>query len=123
MPTDVFAARLRSERDRLGISQADLARRMSALLGHNVEPTAITRMEHRTRAVRLDEAVAAAEALGAPLTALLHEDPAAETDREIRQCLQDLSAAESRVAEARAEVEQLTELVRRLQDQRRGLSG
>src|ERR1041385_8510014 len=55
LPGGLFARRLRQERERLGISQAELARRMAALLGTNVDSTAITRIEQQTRAVRLDE--------------------------------------------------------------------
>jgi transcriptional regulator with XRE-family HTH domain len=78
-PAEVGARmkRLRQERDRLSISQAELARRIAEVLGQNVDPSAVTRIEQQTRAVRLDEAVAAAEALEVPITLLVSDDPAA----------------------------------------------
>src|SRR5262245_5874855 len=94
LPGDLFARRLRQERERLGISQAELARRMAVLLGTNVDSTAITRIEQQTRAVRLDEAVAAAEALGVPLITLVSDNYARENEAEIQSLLAELALAE-----------------------------
>ncbi|WP_181273686.1 helix-turn-helix domain-containing protein [Brevibacterium oceani] len=117
LPSDVFARRLRQERERLSISQAELARRMASLLGQNVESTAITRIEQQTRAVRLDEAVTAAMALGVPLIALLSRDAARDNEETIQTTLAELALAKQQWEDQRTEVERLTRLVQRLTGQ------
>ncbi|PUB32476.1 helix-turn-helix protein [Promicromonospora sp. AC04] len=96
LPGDLFARALRQTRLRLGISQAELARRMGERLGMNVDNSAITRIEQQTRAVRLDEAVAAAAALGVPLIALVSEDATQENASALRERIAELAAAEQR---------------------------
>lgn len=121
-PSDLFAARLRAARERAGISQAELARRIAALQGANLESTAITRIEQQTRAVRLEEAVYAAQALDVPLLSLLSEDPTAVLDEQIHQQLGRLAAAEQNFEAARAEKDRLTRMVIELQRSRAALS-
>lgn len=111
LPSDVFARRLRQERKRASISQAELARRIAQFLGTAVDPSAVTRIEQQTRAVRLDEAVAAAAALGVPLTALISTDPIEEGEREMQQALVDLEIAQRTWEESRIEVERLRRTV------------
>lgn len=57
-PEDRFSARVRELREALGWSQAELARRVG------VDSTAITKLERRTRSVRLNEAAKLAAVLG-----------------------------------------------------------
>ncbi|MFJ5724717.1 helix-turn-helix domain-containing protein [Streptomyces sp. NPDC093149] len=111
LPGDLFARRLRQERERLGISQAELARRMAALLGTNVDSTAITRIEQQTRAVRLDEAVAAARALDVPLILLISEDPAAECVAQLQQYRAELVLARCEWEKNGLEIQRLTRAV------------
>ena len=121
LPGDLFARRLRQERVRLGLSQAELARRMARLLGENVESTRITRIEQQTRAVRLDEAVAAAESLGVPLIALLSDDAARENEAEIQEHLAELASAEQKWEQQRQEVDRITRTIQRLSAEREQL--
>lgn len=121
-PSDLFATRLRAARERAGLSQAELARRIAARLGTNLESTAITRIEQQTRAVRLEEAVHAADALGVPLMSLLAEDPAESLDTQISQQLSLLAEAEQSMESARARVETITRTIVSLQRQRAALS-
>ncbi|WP_119697612.1 helix-turn-helix domain-containing protein [Microbacterium halotolerans] len=72
-PADVFARRLRHEREVKRISQSELARRLSDRTGTGVSATAITKIESGDRSVRIDEAVYLAEILDVPLSALLSD--------------------------------------------------
>ncbi|MEV8600952.1 helix-turn-helix transcriptional regulator [Streptomyces griseoviridis] len=114
LPGDLFARRLRQERERLGISQAELARRMAALLGTNVDSTAITRIEQQTRAVRLDEAVTAAEALGVPLITLLSDNYALKNEAEIQNQLAELALAEQEWERLRRKIHRITQTIQQL---------
>ncbi|WP_338675867.1 helix-turn-helix transcriptional regulator [Streptomyces sp. SCSIO 30461] len=118
LPGDLFARRLRQERERLGISQAELARRMAALLGTNVDSTAITRIEQQTRAVRLDEAVTAAEALGVPLITLVSDNYARENEAEIQNQLAELALAEQEWERLRQKVHRITQTIQQLSAER-----
>lgn len=111
LPSDLFARRLRQERERLSFSQAELARRIAEILGTNVDPSAVTRIEQQTRAVRLDEAVAAAQALEVPLPLLLSEDPDSEHEAQLQQYLIDLAQARRNWDKDRLEVQRLTKAV------------
>ena len=111
LPGDRFARRLRQERERLNISQAELARRIAEILGTNVDPSAVTRIEQQTRAVRLDEAVAAAEALDVPLMLLISEDPTIENEARLRQYLAELTLAQRSWEKDRIEVQRLTRAI------------
>lgn len=53
------------------MTQTELAERLSAPLGATLNATAITKIEKGQRAVRLNEAVAAADVLGVPLTMMV----------------------------------------------------
>lgn len=114
MPTDVFAHRLRLERERQKLSQAELARRIAAELGTNVDPSAVTRIEQQTRAVRLDEAVAAAKALDVPLTMLISEDAGAHVRAQMQEYLEQLAVAHQAWEEQRQEVLRLTQAIQTL---------
>ncbi|MUN53924.1 helix-turn-helix domain-containing protein [Kocuria koreensis] len=72
-PWKTFAHRLRHERLAAGINQATLADAISEHLDHQLDGSTVSRIESGRRAVRLDEAVVAAEQLGVPLAALLEE--------------------------------------------------
>src|SRR6478752_7131089 len=87
-PGQTFARRLREERIRAGLSQAALAERLTELLDQKVDASAITRIEKRERAVRLDEAVVIAELLALPLPAMLRDsESVAEQVAELRRDL------------------------------------
>jgi transcriptional regulator with XRE-family HTH domain len=66
----IFMRRLREARERRGWSQAELAKRVTAL-GHSLDKTAVTRIEGDNRKVTLDDAAALAATLDVPLLALL----------------------------------------------------
>lgn len=71
--SEVFAGRLKEERQNAGMSQAELAERTSAILDVNLDASAISRIENPNsgRMIKLDEAAAAAEVLGIALSALV----------------------------------------------------
>jgi transcriptional regulator with XRE-family HTH domain len=114
LPSDTFARNLRQERERQGMSQAQLAAKIAEILGVNVDPSAVTRIEKQERAVRLDEAVAAAQALDMPLAALITEEHVRENERLIQTHLLDLAKAERRWEEQRQEVLRLTRIIQTL---------
>ncbi|MEV0443621.1 helix-turn-helix transcriptional regulator [Streptomyces spectabilis] len=118
LPGDLFARQVRQERERLGISQAELARRMAALLGTNLDSTAITRIEQQTRAVRLDEAVAAAKTLGVPLVMLTSDNYARENEAEIQNLLAELALAEREWEKVRQKVHRITRTIQQLSAER-----
>ncbi|MDP9903251.1 helix-turn-helix domain-containing protein [Arthrobacter bambusae] len=120
LPSDTFTRLLRIERERQRISQAELARRMAGTLGTNVDPTAVTRIEQQTRAVRLDEAVAMATALGVPLAALLAEDQVGENEALKQRYLVELAAAQRQWEQSRQEIGRLTSLIQSLSVPRSG---
>jgi transcriptional regulator with XRE-family HTH domain len=70
--SQIFARRIREEREQRGWSQAELSRRVTAL-GHPLDKDAMSKIERGERKVSLDDAVALAAALGVPLPALLFE--------------------------------------------------
>jgi len=96
------------------MSQAHLAAKIAEILGVNVDPSAVTRIEKQERAVRLDEAVAAARALEIPLAALITEDQVREHEQLIQTHLLDLATAERRWEEQRQEVLRLTRIIQTL---------
>lgn len=97
-PEDVFARRMREVRTDRGLSQSQVA---AALADHGikVDPTAVTRMEKATRAVRLDEASAVAQVLDVPLPMLLSDAPSRE--EAVRQAKRAWTAAVGDAARAR----------------------
>lgn len=120
-PSDTFARRLRSERERLGVTQTALARRIARILNQNVDPSVVNRIEQGTRAVRLDEAVAVAEALDVSLTALVYSDPGEAFDDRIVQAADQLAEAERDFATSRARVAQLRFVLEHLEEDRQNL--
>lgn len=114
LPSDTFARRLRTERERQRISQAELARGMAEVLGTNVDPSAVTRIEQQTRAVRLDEAVAVAIVLDVPISALLSDHSAEENEALKQQYLADLVTAQRQWEQTRQEIGRLTRLIHSL---------
>ncbi|MDQ0648600.1 transcriptional regulator with XRE-family HTH domain [Microbacterium natoriense] len=103
-PGEVFARRLRRQRLEAGIAQTELALRMSRLLGGSIDGSAITRIEKMDRAVRLDEAVAAARALNVPLDALINDEESGES--RLRELREELGRQQSRADAAIAEHQQ-----------------
>lgn len=91
---------------------------MAALLGTNVDSTAITRIEQQTRAVRLDEAVTAAEALGVPLITLVSDNYARENEAEIQNQLAELALAEQEWESLRQRVHRITQTIQQLSAER-----
>ncbi|MFP3397351.1 helix-turn-helix domain-containing protein [Brevibacterium sp. H602] len=118
-PTDTFARRLREERARADVSQTALAKRISEILGYSVDGTAVTRIERSQRAVRLDEAVAAAEALDVPLMTLL--TATSSVDRRIRALRRDLELQEQRAKAAESEFQQAQSAMAHIQKEIEGL--
>lgn len=103
-PEEMFAHRLREQRKSAKLTQAGLARLLSDLLGTTVNSTAVTKIEKGDRTVRLDEAVAAAQALGVPLATLVSEQtPESARLDELRK---ELAIQESRAHEAETEFKQ-----------------
>jgi transcriptional regulator with XRE-family HTH domain len=63
--------RLAVLRRRAGLSQEEVARRLSAALGRKVDRTAVGRIENGGRGIGFDEAIALAAAVGVPVTELV----------------------------------------------------
>ena len=70
-----FGALVRSARENRQWTQADLAKRLGAMLGKEVNPLLITRTEAGTRPVPLDEVAAFAHLLNLELDPLLNPAP------------------------------------------------
>lgn len=105
VPTkDTFARRLREERSRVGMSQTALAAHIAELTSHSIDGTAVTRIEQSRRAVRLDEAVAAAAALEVPLMALVTEE--SDVEARLRVLRSKVDQQESRARTAEWEIQQ-----------------
>jgi transcriptional regulator with XRE-family HTH domain len=104
------------ERERQGLSQAELARRMAEVLGVNVDKSAVARIEQQIRAIRLDEAAAMAEVLDVPITALLSDRSAEEGEALKQQYLAELVVAQRQWEQVRQKIDRLTGLIQ-------GLSG
>lgn len=91
---------------------------MAALLGTKVDSTAITRIEQQTRAVRLDEAVTAALALGVPLITLVSDDYARENEAELQNQLAELALAEQEWERLRQKIHRITQTIQQLSAER-----
>ena len=87
---------------------------MARLLGTNVDTTRITRIEQQIRAVRLDEAVTAAEALGVPLITLVSDNYARENEAEIQKQLAELALAEQEREKLRQKIHRITQTIQQL---------
>ena len=116
----VFARRLRQERQRRGLSQADLAARLSDIMGMPIDTSAISRIESEDRSIRLEEATACAVVLGLPVTALLVEDPAQHLRTAMHDLFDQLAAANADLKAAVARIEQLTTAIQAAQLDLRG---
>lgn len=112
LPGATFARRLREERRSAGTSQTELAEQVSERLGTSVDGTAVTRIEKHVRAVKLDEAVALAEALGVPLVALMTEPDAIGV--ELERARDDLLATEAALTSTRRNIAKWTADAERL---------
>lgn len=108
-PEQIFAARLREQRRASGLTQAELARRVSEYLPAPMGSTAITKIEGGSRPVTLNEAVYVAIVLQVSLTDLVVDrDPREVKLDELRQ---ELERGQSRVAEADYEYRQANHAV------------
>lgn len=96
--TKTFARRMREERRRMGMTQAELAERLAEAVGRPVDDSAIARAEAHRRGIRLDEAIAITEILDTPLAALLRDRDA--VDDEIDELQRDLDAARWKAGQA-----------------------
>lgn len=96
VPSRIFAQSLRQERDSAGLSQAEFAELVSERLTSKIDPSAITRIEGLARTVKLDEAVAMADVLKLPLSALLVEgDADAHLSQQIKHYRREKAALEA----------------------------
>jgi transcriptional regulator with XRE-family HTH domain len=118
---EIFARRLYEERARVGVSQATLADHLSQSLGVKVAASAVSRIESRDRAVRLEEAVLMAERIGVPLADLLRERDA--LDDELDQLRDDLMLVEWRAMKARDVVDTSVEAARSIRRRLAELEG
>lgn len=100
-PSDVFARRLRTERERQRMTQAQLARGMADFLGTPIYTTVVTRIETGDRIVRLDHAVAAAATLQIPLQALISAEDATPAQDQIEEAERELATAQQNWLEQR----------------------
>ena len=114
--SQVFAQRLREERARAGLTQSELATRISDVLGTVVYGSGITRVEKGERAVKLEEAVAMAQVLGVELSSMLVGS--SELERVLAEHRAALIAAQARFEEVRAEMARLSIIVDHLEEQR-----
>lgn len=111
----VFARRLRQERQRRGLSQADLATQLTDFMGMPIDTSAISRIESEDRSIRLEEATACAAVLHLPVTALLVDDPAVDLRRAMNELFDELAAANADLQAAVQRVEQLTTAIQAAQ--------
>lgn len=88
-----------------------VARGIAERLGVNVDPTAITRIEQQTRAVRLDEAIAIAETLNVPLLALISESPAESSQHAIEEHVAELTRLQRQWETTRREIQRLQRII------------
>lgn len=114
LPSDVFTQRIRAERERQKMSQAQLVRRMAEEHEAVLDPSAITRIEQGTRAVRLDEAVAIADVLGLPLQAMIEADDPDEAQRQLRAREAELAILQKEWSRIGVEIDELTREIRTL---------
>lgn len=103
-PDQTFASRLREGRKRVRISQAELCKRLTAVMGYTIDPSAISRAEGGVRAVPFGEAVAIADLLDIPLDGMTRDSIKAEA--RVLRLRQDLRRAQMHVDDAQNEVQQ-----------------
>lgn len=110
--SQIFARRLRAEREAAGLTQVDLARLMGKRLGFAIDTSAVSRIETvgSGRVIKLDEAAAAAEALGIPLTLMLVE-VTDQIEAQIDELRRDLDLALDAAARAESEFAQAQDAI------------
>ncbi|CAM4046832.1 helix-turn-helix transcriptional regulator [Helcobacillus massiliensis] len=111
MPSDIFSRRLREERTRQKISQAQVAQYVGFKMGAMLDATAITRIEQGTRALRFDEAFYIAEALKQPLLSMASKDFQRAKDEEVSDLMDQLAEAQKTWADAKSEIARLNRLI------------
>lgn len=99
-PMDLFARRLRREREGAGVDPGDLSRLIAERTGKAVDLTLVERMEDQTHPPGLDEAVIAAEELGVSITALVSEEPDLELEGQAAELEAERTVAEERLRRA-----------------------
>lgn len=106
---ELFAAAVRRYREELGISQGELARRMTAQ-GYAWHQTTVARTESGDRPARLGEAVALSAILRFSLDTLTHEtsDAAARADHEYRAALTERENTARLLADAQIRLQLAT---------------
>ena len=104
-PERIFAQRLRGCRDELGMTQQQVADRMTRQ-GFSMKQTTIAKIEAGQRPVRINEAVALANILGLQLVDLVGDPVAsgevAELDAERRRLVREIIEFEGQVNSLRA---------------------
>lgn len=112
-----FARRLREERTKRRITQAELAERMTPLLGAQIYDSTISLLEKpgSARSIKLEEAVAAARALDVPLATLISnpEDP----DLRLSRLYADLERHRARAVKAEMQLRDAQGSVERIQQE------
>lgn len=108
--SETIGSAVRSHRERRGMSQAELARRMKNQ-GYSWYPATVARTETGERPLRLDEALSLAGILGVTIQALYTAPTAssAEEDQLVSAIMQTermLTAAEAQAARAQARAQQ-----------------
>jgi transcriptional regulator with XRE-family HTH domain len=86
-----FRERITRERKRRGWSQAEVARRLTAMGIDSIYNTTVAKLESGEREIKLDEAVALARLYNAPLDALVGLQ--AKTERDLDYLMDSLSDA------------------------------
>jgi transcriptional regulator with XRE-family HTH domain len=81
-PEQTFAQRMRVLREELGVPQTHIAMVLKLTHGIKLDPSAITRIEKGSRALRLNEAVAIAKVLGQTVDEMLR--PTLAPDEQLR---------------------------------------
>ncbi|WP_175611255.1 helix-turn-helix domain-containing protein [Mycobacterium sp. SP-6446] len=109
---DRFRERIFHERDRRNWSQAEVAKRLTAMGIDNMHPTTVAKIEAGDREVKLDEAAAMADLYGLPLDTLLGRRP-----KGVRDLHYVLGALTDAAFTARTELYRVSKTVRdRLDD-------
>lgn len=115
-----FAKRLRELREWLGVSQADLARRMTEL-GFRMHQTAVAKIERGERPLRLDEAGALAYLLDTDLSLMTGPlrtgDPAQLLVRELERSTAHIEESSRLSRVLTEELDRVVDLRRRLLSQ------
>ncbi|GAA4285181.1 hypothetical protein GCM10022261_27120 [Brevibacterium daeguense] len=122
LPSDLFAKRLRFERERAGIDARELSSRITARLGGPSDPGLVSRIEDRTLTPRLDEAATAAEELGISLAVMIAAAPDEAIDREFAALSAERLVAEALRAKADAAADRARQDLMRIDQDLRVLS-